>query len=140
MWARGGTTISGRFIGNGKSECAYLLREFHLLRALFSRVGDITPTIIKVVFIVFIVVGRIGFDLEYCCRVYHEIRVLAPAFANGYQISSGEALGMVGLGLGYEFVNDARLGEIGIPSGFRCGNGCIVFVRGFDEEGDVCVG
>jgi hypothetical protein len=126
---------------NGKSECAYLLRELYLLRTLFSRVRDITPTIIKVVVNIFIVIiGRIGFDLEYCSRVGHEIRVLAPAFANGDQIGSGEALGMVGLGLGDELVNDARLGEIGVISGFRCGNGSIVFARGFGEEGEMRVG
>ena len=43
---------------------------------------------------------------------------------------------MVGLGFGDELVNDTRLGEIGITSG----NGCTVFARDFDEEGEVGVG
>src|SRR5258708_8433700 len=84
----------------------HLLRELCLLRTLFSWHGEaevgIVPTIIKVIVIIIVVVGGKGFNLKYCCRVGHDVRVLAPVFANSDQIGSGKALGVVGLRLGYE--------------------------------------
>ncbi len=96
---------------------AHCLCELYLLRAQLPWHGKaelrIVPAVIKVVVVVVVVtVGGRCLAFKRCCRIGDNLRVLLPAFADGDQIGSGEALRAVfGLGLCDELVNDARLGE-----------------------------
>jgi hypothetical protein len=92
---------------------------------------------------VIVTVGGRCLVFKRCCRIGDNLRVLLPAFADGDQIGSGEALRAVfGLGLCDELVNDACLGEIGVISVFRGRYGdhyYVVFARRIGEEEEVCV-
>ena len=83
-----------------------------------------------------------------CCRIGDNLRVLLlPAFGDGDQIGSGEALRAVfGLGLCDELMNDTRLGEIGVISFLFLFLGDDLetatvssLLEGIGEEGEVCV-
>ncbi len=126
---------------------AHRLCEPYLLRAQLPWHGKaelgIVPAIIKVVVVVVTVGGRC-LVFKRCCRIGDNLRVLLPAFADGDQIGSGEALRAVfGLGLCDELVKrhpswrDRRhFHFLGDDSG-DCY--CVVFARGIGEEGEVCV-
>jgi hypothetical protein len=127
----------------------YRLCEPYLLRAQLPWHSKaelrIVPAIIKSSSSSCVTVGGRCLIFKRCCRIGDNLRVLLlPAFGDGDQIGSGEALRAVfGLGLCDELVSDTRLGEIGVIS-FSLGDDLETatvssLLEGIGEEGEVCV-